>query len=455
MKLRPTCFLIGFLFVFICTSLVAQSLDEVLVRVDLVGAVENISLPLYAHLVSPTGQEYALVKSDLSTLERSKRTYQILDYVHKKAKDESYFIALERVDRGGRRQASSLVTVLHDDGKQIVFRAKPENAEALCLLGFDIEEIMTPFVFAKNEVSRVSVAYDNTVAEMIQSIQKEKVSQYIGSLSGESSVVVDGASYKITSRYTKSGTPIQKATQYASEFMQKLGLVVSFHEWSSGSTSCRNVVGHKNGTTKPEEIILIVGHFDSMPSSSTDSPGADDNASGSVGVLLLAETLVKYNLARSVRFVLFTGEEQGLLGSNYYASKVAGAGEKIVAVYNMDMIAWDSVGSPTLRIHTRTTSNSGHAADKAIADTFTSVVSTYKLNLVPILDPDSIAYSDHASFWKKGFPGILAIEDDEDDFCRNYHTSRDRLATLNLNYCTEYIKASLGTVAHLAQVQTK
>ena len=154
-----------------------------------------------------------------------------------------------------------------------------------------------------------------------------------------------------------------------------------------------------------------------------------------------------------MRFVLFTGEEQGLYGSAAYANAVAAAGDNIVAVYNMDMIAWDNVGAPTLRLHTRTTSNPGYAGDLAIAGVFTNVVSAYGLSgsLVPIIDPDGESASDHASFWNKGYPAILAIEDDDDDFNAYYHTINDNLAHINLTYFTNFVKASIGTAAHLAQ----
>ena len=76
------------------------------------------------------------------------------------------------------------------------------------------------------------------------------------------------------------------------------------------------------------------------------------------------------------------------------------------------------LSGPTLRLHTRTTSNPGYPGDRAIADVFVDVVSNYGLSgsLTPIIDPDGITASDHSPFWNKGYSAILAIEDDEDDF---------------------------------------
>ncbi|MEW5720689.1 MAG: M20/M25/M40 family metallo-hydrolase, partial [Chloroflexota bacterium] len=240
----------------------------------------------------------------------------------------------------------------------------------------------------------------------------------------------------------------QKATQYVYERLQAFGLTTSYHNWSACGLSNRNVIGEKIGATRPSEIVLIVAHLDDQPSV-TYAPGADDNASGSVGVLIAAEILRQYNFERTLRFVFFTGEEQGLCGSNRYANDVSG--QNIVAVHNMDMIAWNAVNGPTLRLHTRA-SDPGYSSDLAIANTFVNVVSAYGLggNLSPIVDPDSMGFSDHASFWARGYPAILAIEDDVSDFNAYYHTTNDRLARLDLTYFTNFVKASVGTVAHLA-----
>ena len=305
---------------------------------------------------------------------------------------------------------------------------------------------------ARPENTPTAFTYDPRIAAMMTQVQSDIVYTYTAQLTGEAVAVIGGVPYTITTRHTNSGEPIQKATQFVYEYLHQQGLAVSYHNWSGCGLSNRNVVGVLTGTLQPSEIVLVTAHLDNMPSSGR-APGADDNASGSVGVLLAADIMSQYHFARTVRFVLFTGEEQGMCGSAAYANVVAAAGDNIVAVYNIDMIAWDKVGAPTLRLHTRTTSNPGYAGDLAIAGVFTNVVNAYGLsgNLVPIIDPDGLTFSDHSSFWNKGYPAILAIEDDVDDFDDFYHTSGDTLSTLNLTYFTSYVKASVGTAAHLAQ----
>lgn len=287
---------------------------------------------------------------------------------------------------------------------------------------------------------------DPLVVEMLAQVQPSAVYAYTGSLSGEWPALVDNAPYTLTSRFTNSGLPVQKATQYVYEHLQALGLSPAFHAWVGNGYNGRNVVGTITGTTHPDEIVLLTAHLDDMPWSGA-APGADDNASGSVGVLIAADILSEYRFERTVRFVFFTGEEQGLWGSRQYATEVYGESDNIVAVCNLDMIAWDSVDGPVLRLHIRPPPE----ADLGIAEVFTNVVSAYDLNLEPVIDADSLWASDHSSFWIRGYPAILAIEDNQNDFNPYYHTSSDRLSHLNLVYFNDFVKAAVGTAAHLAR----
>jgi hypothetical protein len=303
---------------------------------------------------------------------------------------------------------------------------------------------------AQTTTATTGFTSDPRVAIMMAQVVSTTVYNYDAQLSGETAVLVGGAPYTITTRNTHSGTPLQQATQYAYEHLRRLGLAASYHSWANCGTSGRNVTGVLTGTVTPDEIVLITAHLDDMPSGGR-APGADDNASGSVGVMLAAEIMSQYRFERTARFVFFTGEEQGLCGSEAYAGAVAAAGEDIVAVYNMDMIAYDSIGGPTLRLHTRATSDPAYATDLAIAGVFTNVVAAYGVNLTPIIDPDGISASDHYSFWEAGYPALLAIEDDVDDFNDYYHTADDNLLHVNLTYFTRFVKASVGTAAHLAK----
>jgi len=446
-------------YVFVLSLLLLGSLAPVsaqapaaltLARIDVTGAPESLGLPVYAHLQDASGQDYALVVAPPEQLATSGFAYRALDTL---AGASSYWIALPR-RADARARASRIATVLHDDGRQLIVRATPVQAESLTAAGCDLARLPdVPLVFTvRHAPTRVaSFVPDPLVGAMIAQVEQTTLYTYTAWLSGVMPATIGGSPYTIATRHTNSGIPIQKATQFAYEHLQSLGLAVSYHTWTASGYSNRNVVAEMPGAEAPGEIVLVTAHIDDMPSGST-APGADDNASGTVGVLVAADLMSQHTFSRTVRFVLFTGEEQGLIGSGQYANLVYGAGDNIVAVYNMDMIAWDAVNGPTLRLHTRSTSNPGYPGDLAIAGTFTNVVSAYGLSsaLTPIIDPDGITASDHSPFWNKGYPAILAIEDDSSDFNAYYHTVNDRLDTLNMTYYTHYVKASVGTVAHLA-----
>jgi PKD repeat protein len=118
----------------------------------------------------------------------------------------------------------------------------------------------------------------------------------------------------------------------------------------------------------------------------------------------------------------------------------------------MDMISYDAIGLPYLRLHTRTTSNPGYPGDLAIANTFIDVVNTYNLSsgLSPIITADGESRSDHNSFWSNGYSAILGIEDHIDDMTPYYHLTTDTINTLNMTYYTNFVKATIGTASHLA-----
>jgi Zn-dependent M28 family amino/carboxypeptidase len=171
--------------------------------------------------------------------------------------------------------------------------------------------------------------------------------------------------------------------------------------------------------------------------------------------MMAAKTLRRHLFQRTVRFVFFTGEEQGMLGSNAYANAAYASGDNIVGVLQFDMLGWDNSGGPVVRLHTRTASNPGHSADKVIADLFVDVVSGYGLSssISALLTADGLSASDHSSFWNKNYPAILAIEDYPAD-SSPIHTVNDRLSSLNLGYYTSFVKAGIGTAALLANITT-
>lgn len=108
--------------------------------------------------------------------------------------------------------------------------------------------------------------------------------------------------------------------------------------------SSSNVLGLLEGTDKKDEYLVITGHYDHLGKRDTVIYyGADDDGSGTVSVLELAEAFVKAKAAgkgprRSILFMTVSGEEKGLWGSGYYAANPAFPLKKTTANLNIDMV---------------------------------------------------------------------------------------------------------------------
>lgn len=295
------------------------------------------------------------------------------------------------------------------------------------------------------------------VQAMIDQVVSSTVRQYDGDLSGEWPVMVAGESYTLASRYTYSGEPISLATRYAGQHLSDLGMSLEYHQWDTGDNP--NVIGELAGQECPEEIFIVSAHLDSRARTPETSmvlaPGADDNASGSTAVLVAADILSQFQWGPTFRFALFTGEEQGLLGSQAYAGRAISSGENIRGVINLDMIGWNTPGSsPVMELHTK----SSVPGSAGLAQLFAGVIDAYVLALSAEIIVDGTGASDHRSFWDQGYNAILVIEDTwysgTSDFNPYYHTVNDRLMTLDIGYFTEMVRAAVATMAHAGECAT-
>ena len=128
-----------------------------------------------------------------------------------------------------------------------------------------------------------------------------------------------------------------KVSQYIYDEFQAMGLSVEFHNWTFDDFTDRNVVATLPGTdTSSNATFIICAHHDTV----RRSPGADDDGSGVAAVLTTAKILSHYSFNYTIRFITFSGEEEGLYGSYMYARDASQRGDNIVAVINSDMIGF-------------------------------------------------------------------------------------------------------------------
>ena len=336
--------------------------------------------------------------------------------------------------------------VLLKTANGVVLRVDPSQVDVLTQAGVELRSITLipkplPAPQSKN-VFPDAVVPDPVIQWMIDQVTETQVYTYDRQLAGELPVWVDGGWYTITSRRTDIGESIQKTTSFVGQHMANLGLNVDYHIWDDNTNP--DVIGEIPGLVNPDNIFIIGAHIDDVQ---YVPGGADDNASGSVATLLAADILSEFQWGCTLRFAFWTGEEQGLLGSADYAQEAYQSGENILGYLNLDMIAWNTIGSdPVISLFYDTSV----PPSLPLAQLYADVVSAYNLNLNPILDTGQYG-SDHASFWDYGFNSILAIEDDTTgDFNPYYHSAQDTPAHTDPAYFTDFVKASIATYSHMS-----
>jgi len=266
--------------------------------------------------------------------------------------------------------------------------------------------------------------------------------------------------YRNRDAYEGPGSPgNQEARLYLQDQFAAMGLNVSVQG------SYLNVVGELTGTTTPEKIYIIGGHYDHLEE---DRPGGDDNASGTAGVLEAARVLSQYRFESTIRFIGFNAEEDGLLGSkDYVEALVIPGGENIVGMVNLDMILRPgSDVEPDNVIDVEVEAKFDHPPSVAWAQAFQQAAADYVTSLIvndTIIDTES--QSDNDPFREGGFPGILVIENSLPDFWdanEHYHTyedASDRLAndsgspsgvTYDYAFATEVTRAAVALIAQEA-----
>jgi hypothetical protein len=262
-------------------------------------------------------------------------------------------------------------------------------------------------------------------------------------------------------------TPQQRtdAADYITGQLEGWGYTVTESPFPGGI----NLVARAEGTTRPDEVFILSGHYDTV----SGSPGADDDASGVAGVLEVARVLAGVPLEASVEFVFFDLEEAGLVGSTAYAQAAAGNGTDVIGMLSLEMIAFTCatpgcqfafVGVPGCIIVAPGGVDVGNFigvvsnnASSPLQQTFALAVALFVPSLQQVSAvvagtgtcfPDT-RRSDHGPFWDQGYPALM-ITDTANFRNPNYHASTDTLPTLDLAFARDVTQATLATVVMTA-----
>jgi hypothetical protein len=196
-----------------------------------------------------------------------------------------------------------------------------------------------------------------------------------------------------------------------------------YDEWAP----VKNVIAYKIGTAYPDFHIIYGAHYDAVPG----SPGADDNGSGTAGVLEIARALADIETNVTHVFALWDGEEEGLLGSYQYANRAYLEDERIVLNINMDMIAHYE-NTSTVKAYT---ANSDYLQ-----------LATYLTDSLEAINLTCHYYNgggtDYIPFEDIGHD-VIALH--ENIFSSVYHSYRDSTSYLNFDYMTRVVRTALVT----------
>ena len=202
------------------------------------------------------------------------------------------------------------------------------------------------------------------------------------------------------------------------------------HSGDTAGLKTQNVVAMLEGSDPVlrNRYIVIGAHFDHLGRTTQYSMdpragdvirnGADDNASGTAAVLQLARMLSIQKPKHSVIFVNFSGEEEGLLGSQYFVDNPPVPLDSIVAMFNFDMVG--RLTDDKLMVY-----GTGSAAE------LPSIVDSANLRVLPALKiqggGDGFGSSDHSSFYAKNIPVLHFFTDIHSD----YHRATDDVEKIN------------------------
>jgi hypothetical protein len=212
--------------------------------------------------------------------------------------------------------------------------------------------------------------------------------------------------------------------------------------------SSRNVVGYLEGTDPKlkDEFIIYSAHYDHVgigkPNAENDSiyNGARDNAIGTATVLSAAENLAKYPTKRSSLFILFTGEEKGLLGSKYYAENPVMPLNKMVYCFNSDNGGYNDTSKVTIFGLHRTT----------VAQHIIDGAKEFGLEAIDDPAPEQNLFdrSDNVNFAKKGIPAptySLGFTAFDEEVTKTYHQVTDNPETVDYDYLEKFFRSYVLT----------
>ncbi len=221
------------------------------------------------------------------------------------------------------------------------------------------------------------------------------------------------------------------------------------YTYTGSSAVCKNLIVTKVGTVYPNTYVIVCGHYDSI-----GGTGTNDNGSGLVSILETARLLRNIPTEYSIKFINFSGEEDGLYGSKHYVSAIVNG-----TTPKMDIrlvINLDEVGGVAGMINDTITCERDQSNNPSTNNALSAAMTTQLMACVGLYSPLnaelSYAYaSDYMSFQSNNEVITGLFESNE---TTHKHTNSDLLIYMDPVYNYNAAKATIGATMHFAVATT-
>ncbi len=232
---------------------------------------------------------------------------------------------------------------------------------------------------------------------------------------------------------------LHAAADYIRNEWAAQGYQVNSQYYQANGVKSENLEISRIGKTKPQEIILVGAHYDTVEG----SPGANDNASGVAALIELSRFFATVETARTLRFVAFANEEPpffnwGQMGSGVYAEAAKARGDDIRLMISLEMLGSysDKPASQSYPLFLKhfypdRANFIAMVSNRASRRELRQLVTAFKAHsdfpvesLATFEFIPGVAWSDHLSFWREGYPAVMLTDTAfyRYDF---YHTAED------------------------------
>lgn len=252
----------------------------------------------------------------------------------------------------------------------------------------------------------------------------------------------------LPTRYAKSANARATTDLLVSEYSQFARPDITVSTFAHKSVANQpSVIVRIEGTTHPDEVVVVGSHIDSIANFSATAPGADDNASGTSSHFEVLRVIVENDLHfdRTIEIHGYAAEELGLVGSQDVAKKYADNDVRVVAMLQNDMNMYREGNKDVIWLITNDT-NAKLTSDVAKLVTQYQTVELHQGVL-------NAGTSDHRAWTRQGFAAVFPTENPT-AYNHSIHTSKDTIANSGkFTQSAEFSKLTLSFLAHFAGLQ--